>query len=201
MTKELSFTLCSTCVCAAVGGPWNHDAKYLMDQHGLLGLRGLHNCHLSVICVRFSFVSCCWPCGVGVLAVLVSGVMQLSAPCLLLGFTGATAQTVLASKKLSHSFLFSSWEATVCSCRITVENVKSFEFARIWGGREKAVCPITEINFMRVSQDKHLTPLHHMFLLYNVLNTEKKDRWQSKSKRRHQQPENKALWSLSSEST
>lgn len=109
MTKELSFTLCSTCICAAVGGPWNHDAKYLMDQHGLLGLRGPHNCHLSVIFVRFGFVSCCWPCSVGVLAVLVSGVMQLSAPCLLLDFTGATAQPVLASEKLSHSFLFSSF--------------------------------------------------------------------------------------------
>lgn len=141
MTKELSFTLCSTCICAAVGGPWNHDAKYLMDQHGLLGLRGPHNCHLSVIFVRFGFVSCCWPCSVGVLAVLVSGVMQLSAPCLLLDFTGATAQPVLASEKLSNSFLFSSWEATVCSCRITVENVKSFWICQDLGRERESSVP------------------------------------------------------------
>lgn len=51
---------------------------------------------------------------------------------------------------------------------------------------------------MRVSQARHLTPLHHMVLLCNALNTEKKDRWQSKSRRGHQPSENKTRWSLSS---
>lgn len=49
---------------------------------------------------------------------------------------------------------------------------------------------------MRVSQARHLTPLHHMLLLCNALNTEEEDGWQSKSRRGHQPPENKTMWSI-----
>lgn len=77
-----------------------------------------------------------------------------------------------------------------------MQNVKSFWICQYLG--RKGESPITEITFMRVSQARHLTPLHHMVLLCNALNTEKKDRWQSKSRRGHQPSENKTRWSLSS---
>lgn len=75
-----------------------------------------------------------------------------------------------------------------------MENVKSFGICQMRKGMGES--PTTEITFVRVSQDRHLTPLHHMVLLCNALNTEKEGRWQSKSRRGHQPPEKRRMWSL-----
>lgn len=77
---------------------------------------------------------------------------------------------------------------------LTMENVKSFWIFQMRKGKGES--PITEITFMRVSQDRHLTPLHRMALLCNALNTEKESRWQSKSRRGHQPLESRTMWSL-----
>lgn len=50
--------------------------------------------------------------------------------------------------------------------------VKSFWNCQMRKGKGES--PITEITFMRVSQDRHLTPLHHMVLLCNALKIQKR---------------------------
>lgn len=112
---------------------------------------------------------------------------------LLFGHRCYITTSSLYPEPLFHPLLALCWETTISSCRITMENVKSFWVCQIRRGKGES--PITEITFMRVSQDRHLTPLHHMVLLCNALNTEKEGRWQSKSRRGHQPLANRTMWS------
>jgi len=69
--------------------------------------------------------------------------LVLDASHWLLAFTGITSQIVLPSEKLSPSILFAVEKIPFAHAESQWKMSSHFEFARIWGGRQKAVCPTT----------------------------------------------------------